>query len=410
MSSTTTPATETIDLDHYLSVMQSESDNESSEDVTKQHPIQKYDSANQVDIQPATNTNSHSKINESIRDLERFIDELLNRPCTRENSVATQQSVHLLYERIIYELKSEMKLLRDVNESTEGVLKDEIEYLRGELHGRNQLINQLVLFPRPQSSHDERGGVSMNQHETETKLIETAKLGETETSTKIVQISEHEVNNVNLESRESIHISVPPIAEPDTDEMVSLHENEPRHNNGLIADTIICNLYPRKSSKFKDVSIRNFPGSSTDQIYEYIKTSLKRKPTEILVHVGINDITVGTDTMGNIRKIMTLVDEDSPNTKLSFSSVILGNKFKTMVEQMNDLNSELEELCKTNNFGFIDNTNLDESCLDFKTLHLNSKGDSLLSRNILKHLRKSAAMSPPRSKKKHRVTISCLGI
>ena len=90
--------------------------------------------------------------------------------------------------------------------------------------------------------------------------------------------------------------------------------------------------------------------------------------------------------MENVQKIVKLVNHEAPQTKLTFSSIIIRKDCKDIIAELNDLNSRLKDYCQKNNLGFIDNSNLDESCLDFKKLHLNRKGNSLLARNILNHL------------------------
>ena len=47
-------------------------------------------------------------------------------------------------------------------------------------------------------------------------------------------------------------------------------------------------------------------------------------------------------------------------------------------------NNVLKGLCARNNLQYIDNSNIDESCLGIKKLHLNRKGMSYLANN-LKH-------------------------
>ena len=94
--------------------------------------------------QKVANIDSHTKINDSIKDLEDFIDGLVNKGqhCNKDNKEIP--NIHLMYERIIYELKSEIEFLRNFTQTNESLLKDEIGFLRGELLTKNNLINMLV--------------------------------------------------------------------------------------------------------------------------------------------------------------------------------------------------------------------------------------------------------------------------
>ena len=49
------------------------------------------------------------------------------------------------------------------------------------------------------------------------------------------------------------------------------------------------------------------------------------------------------------------------------------------------LNNELKAFCDDNLLDYIDNENIDESCLGIKKLHLNRKGNAYLAKNIINY-------------------------
>ena len=51
-----------------------------------------------------------------------------------------------------------------------------------------------------------------------------------------------------------------------------------------------------------------------------------------------------------------------------------------------DLNNKLRAFCDENNIDFIDNSNIDESCLGKKGLHPNKKGKSYMARHFIDYL------------------------
>ena len=81
-----------------------------------------------------------------------------------------------------------------------------------------------------------------------------------------------------------------------------------------------------------------------------------------------------------------MVRETCKNTKLSFSSLIGRNNLKDIDEKVKKTNPHLENYCKQQNLGFIDNSNLKKSDLNSRGLHLQERGSSKLARNSLDYI------------------------
>jgi hypothetical protein len=60
----------------------------------------------------------------------------------------------------------------------------------------------------------------------------------------------------------------------------------------IIGDSMIKGLRPDKISKSvkHKAQVKSFPDSTVEDLTHYIKPSLKRKPKNIIVHVGTNDL------------------------------------------------------------------------------------------------------------------------
>ena len=82
------------------------------------------------------------------------------------------------------------------------------------------------------------------------------------------------------------------------------------------------------------------------------------------------------------------VKNSSPNTKLVFSSVILRKDKKDISKKVGETNQRLKNYCKQKNIDFVGNSIIEEH-LGSTKLHLNKRGNSILAKNILKHLRDS---------------------
>ena len=56
-------------------------------------------------------------------------------------------------------------------------------------------------------------------------------------------------------------------------------------------------------------------------------------------------------------------------------------------ERVSMVNGKLQEICAKNGLEFINNSNLDSTCLNGSQLHLNDKGNAFLATNFIKLLR-----------------------
>ena len=74
----------------------------------------------------------------------------------------------------------------------------------------------------------------------------------------------------------------------------------------------------------------------------------------------------------------------SPNTKLVFSSVILCKDKKDISKKVGETNQWLKNYCKKKKIDFVDNTDIIEEHLGSKNSHLDKRGSTILSKNILK--------------------------
>ena len=110
----------------------------------------------------------------------------------------------------------------------------------------------------------------------------------------------------------------------------------------------------------------------------------RKKPDTLIIHVGTNDLTKGVNTMKKIRKCVEVVREidNTENIQIGFSSIIQ----RADKDFSNEINIKLKNYCSGKGFIFVDNDNINESCLNNSKLHLNKKGTQRLAKNILSSL------------------------
>ena len=135
------------------------------------------------------------------------------------------------------------------------------------------------------------------------------------------------------------------------------------------------------SSVNNAVNVMKHPGSTTDDLVDYVRPVTGNKPDVIIMHVGTNDLTQGVNTMSKV-----IQEVDSPrNTQLYFSSIAQGAD-KNYSKEIKDINTRLKSYCLGKDLIFVDKSNIHESCLNNGKLHLSKKGTQLLSHNILRSL------------------------
>ena len=102
-----------------------------------------------------------------------------------------------------------------------------------------------------------------------------------------------------------------------------------------------------------------------------------------MLHVGTNDLTKGINTMKNIRKCVEVIREldNSENIQIGFSS-IMNRSDKGFSKEISELNVKLKTYYLGWEFIYVDNDNINESCLNNSKLHLNEKGTNLFSKNV----------------------------
>ena len=103
----------------------------------------------------------------------------------------------------------------------------------------------------------------------------------------------------------------------------------------------------------------------TDDMLDYVRPVTRKKPDVIIMHVGTNDFTKGVKTMSKVRKIAIAIREvdSTRNIQLGFFS-IAQRADKDYSKEINDINSRLKSYCLGKGLIFVDNSNINESCLN----------------------------------------------
>ena len=121
----------------------------------------------------------------------------------------------------------------------------------------------------------------------------------------------------------------------------------------ILGDSMLNSMLKEKElNKNADINIkiRKYPGASSTDILNYIKSSLRKKPDQIVIHPGTNDLTNNHNYLNDVHKIVEMVvKETCKNTKLCFSSLICRTDLKDIDEKVIKTNTHLKNYCKQQN-------------------------------------------------------------
>ncbi|CAB4007613.1 Scavenger receptor cysteine-rich type 1 M130 [Paramuricea clavata] len=158
----------------------------------------------------------------------------------------------------------------------------------------------------------------------------------------------------------------------------------------IIGDSMIKGLRPDKISKSvkHKAQVKSFPGTTVEDLTDYIKPSLKRKPKNIIVHVGTNDLKMKSakDVAKSIDKLCKSIKLDQPQTSISVSEIIHREDNQELKEKALAVNKELVRYSEQKKFYLIKNENIDKNKLNLYGLHLNKQGSAVLAKNIVTHI------------------------
>lgn len=76
--------------------------------------------------------------------------------------------------------------------------------------------------------------------------------------------------------------------------------------------------------------------------------------------------------------------------KLSVSGLIIREDDEGLQKRVEETNKIIKSFAKDSSWTFIDNTNIDRSCLNRSGLHLNRKGSAKLAMNFVNAINESA--------------------
>ena len=137
------------------------------------------------------------------------------------------------------------------------------------------------------------------------------------------------------------------------------------------------------------IVLKSFPGANTEDMWEYIKPTIKRKPDNVILHVGTNDLKKDVtveEVAENIIKLAT--SSFLSGTKIAISGLVPRND--NLSERCDYLNDYLHKACAERNIAFINHYHCMDRYrhLNKSKLHLNEEGTVMLANSFLTFISK----------------------
>ena len=169
------------------------------------------------------------------------------------------------------------------------------------------------------------------------------------------------------------------------EERQNLHQ-WPKRTVAIIDDSMVSGLKEELSNKKHQVKVRCCRGATVEDMFDYVKPILKRKPDYVVLHVGTNNAEDMTsrNILGKLLQLKTAVLDSDKNCKVILSQPMTrvdDGKAGFTISKLNDLLEEMD-------IPIVKNRNITVGHLGSKGLHLNPHGIARFAMNLKASIRK----------------------
>ena len=154
----------------------------------------------------------------------------------------------------------------------------------------------------------------------------------------------------------------------------------------VVGDSMLAGLREAKLSKSKTIKVRYFPGGKTEDLQYHLIPYLKKKPDNIIIHVGTNDSPYKTEDLiyKELLNVKQTINKFHPNCK---NIVISSPIVRTERNEANNILKRFNTILKQEEKNVIFHNNILASHLHRDGLHLNLNGTIMLAGNLLSRIR-----------------------
>lgn len=153
----------------------------------------------------------------------------------------------------------------------------------------------------------------------------------------------------------------------------------------ILGDSILKGLRQDilTKSTHSRVNVKCFPGATLEDMKDYIRPSLLKKPGHVIIHAGTNDLsTKEPNQIINLTKnLHKTIQEISPSTRVTISSLVA--RSDDYAEKVIEVNSLLDHYCSKSKLGLLSHNQIDKRGLNRSGIHLNKFGTTLLAKDFI---------------------------
>jgi lysophospholipase L1-like esterase/regulator of replication initiation timing len=164
----------------------------------------------------------------------------------------------------------------------------------------------------------------------------------------------------------------------------------------IIGDSMTKHLDSRRlqqsSKNVRRVSTQTFRGATIEDMKHHIRPCLARKPREIILHVGTNDLAKKNpqEIVNGIADIVNIIHVESPATKPVLSEIMMRTDSSSYIPKIGKINQQLQSYCQDQNIDLIQHGNLQANHLNSYGVHLNRAGSSIFAKNLIGYFNKDS--------------------
>ena len=195
-----------------------------------------------------------------------------------------------------------------------------------------------------------------------------------------------------LEQAEKISEDTLPLQNSLDNNSSSCHETTPSVSHKwpkktvlVVGDSMLIGVDEKRMSHRNNVKVRNFPGATIDDMFDYIKPLIQKCPDTVILHIGTNNCPNETSRaiLDKLLNLKGFILKLLPSSKVIISGIINRTDNSKASLTAKHLNNHLRSL----NLELIDNENIGEEYLGRKGLHLNDQGHGKFAMNLIRKIK-----------------------
>ena len=134
--------------------------------------------------------------------------------------------------------------------------------------------------------------------------------------------------------------------------------------------------------------VKAFPGASVEDMFDYIKPTMKHCPEEIILHVGTNNLK-NSDFRKVAERIVDLenvIYAESSNVKVTILNLLPRTDDPALNLKVNHINKSLKTFANQNDWKIISHPNITGEHLNLSGVHLTLSGNKTFSSDFVNYV------------------------